>query len=193
MNRTYIFASILLGIFLLPVIFIIWDDNIDPPFISNSVYDFLVLKVIPVIAGVVSIVFFVVCYKKYNSCNHYKQTIKSRFAEHGELRTIMCFIFAPIFVYLWIFAGIGIPIKLWAFYSVNDYWSHEYQLVKVKNCGSDYEYECTRLTLLDLKTHKKNSVRWYSDKSELMKQENKKITVIGEKGAFGYIINGLEW
>ena len=60
MNRTYIFASILLGIFLLPVIFIIWDDNIDPPFISNSVYDFLVLKVIPVIAGVVSIVFFVV-------------------------------------------------------------------------------------------------------------------------------------
>ena len=193
MNRTYIFSSIFLGIFLLPIIFLIWDDSIDPPFISNSAYDFLALKVIPIIAGVISIIIFSFCYKKYKNCNHYQQTIKRQFTKHGKFRTMICYIFAPLYVYGWIWAGIGVPIKLWSFYSVNNYWSHEYQLVKVKNCGSDYEYECTRLTLLDLKTHKKNSVRWYSDKSELMKQENKKITVIGEKGAFGYIINGLEW
>ncbi len=63
-------------------------------------------------------------------------------------------------------------------------------------CGvqeDDYEHECTRLTFLDLESNNKHSVRWYYDKSSLMKVRNKNINVIGEQGYFGYIINGLEW
>ncbi|MGO2277084.1 hypothetical protein [Pseudoalteromonas nigrifaciens] len=193
MNRTHLALVFTLGIFLLPIIFLIWDENVDPPFISNSIYDFLIYKLIPVLAGLFSIILFAFSYRKYKSCSHYQQTLKYQFEEQGKLRSTLGMIFLPVLVYGWIWAAIGAPIKLWAYYSVNEYWSQEYHLSEVESCGSDYEYECTRLTLLDLETNKKHSVRWYYDKSSLMKVKKTQINIIGEQGYFGYIINGLEW
>lgn len=193
MNRTHLALIFTLGIFFLPIIFLIWDENVDPPFISNSLYDFLIYKVIPVLAGIFSLILFVLSYRKYKSCSDYQERMKDQLSEQGKLRSTLGIIFLPVLIYGWIWAAIGAPIKLWAYYAVNEPWSHEYHLSKVDSCSSDYEYECTRLTLLDLETNKKHSVRWYYDKSSLMKASNKNLNVIGEQGYFGYIINGLEW
>lgn len=193
MNRTHLSLVFMLGMFLLPIIFLIMNENIDPPFISNSIYDFLIYKLIPVLSGLFSIILFSFSYRKYKSCSHYQKKMKYQFADEGKFRSILIVIFFPFFIYGWVWAGIGVPIKLWAYYSENKYWSQEYYLSEVNSCGSDYEYECSRLTFLDLETNKKHSLRWYYDKSSLMKLKNTQINVIGEQGYFGYIINSLEW
>lgn len=175
------------------MLFVIWGDNVDPPFISNSKYDFLILKLIPVLAGLLSAIVVIFYYKKYKNCSNTQQRMKSQFSEQGKIRSAMGIIFLPIFAYVWLWSAIVPPIKLWAFYTANDRWSQEYLLSKVNNCGNDYETGCTRLTFLDLKTDKKHSVRWYVDKTALVSLENKKINIIGEKGTFGFILNGIEW
>jgi hypothetical protein len=193
MTRTHIAIIFTSIIILLPIVFLIWDENVDPPFISNSIYDLLIYKLIPVLAGFISISLFFLSYRKYKSCSRYQETMKSKFAEEGKIRSALGIIFLPVLVYGWIWAAIGAPIKLWAYYSVNEYWSQEYRLSRVKGCGSDYENGCARLTLVNLGTNQTHSIRWYIDKSSLMKLEKKQINVIGEKGYFGYIVNGLEW
>lgn len=119
--------------------------------------------------------------------------MKDLFSQQGKLRSILGMFFLPVLVYGWIWAAIGAPIKLWAYYNINEHWSHEYHMSRVESCGRDYEYKCARLTLIDLEKNKKHSVRWYYNKSLLMKSNNKNINIIGEQSYFGYIINEMQW
>ena len=44
--RIIITASLLFP----PLFFIAWDENLDPPFIANTAYDFLTHKLLPVLS-----------------------------------------------------------------------------------------------------------------------------------------------
>ena len=49
--RIIITASLLFP----PLFFIAWDENLDPPFIANTAYDFLTHKLLPVLSVIISI------------------------------------------------------------------------------------------------------------------------------------------
>jgi len=132
-------------------------------------------------------------YSKFGGNNRVRTILKNHFSKQGKKRLTLELIFLPVFVYGWIFTLVSIPIQLWAFYSLNPSWSNNYQLVKVKGCGYEYEKECIRLTLLELDTNNKHTFRRYSDSKQLTNLDNEIVTIIGEEGYFGYIVNTIKW
>jgi len=190
-NNTVI---VVIGIVLLVPIFLgIWFDYVDPPFISNSAYDFLIIKLLPALAGLTSLWYFIASYKKYHRCDDYKRTMKNKFAEQGKFRSIVGIIVFPLIMYGFMWVTFMTPIQLGTYYWGNTAWSQTYALESIKPCNSDYGRECTRIRLVDITTGKKHSIRWYDDKKELLKIQEKNIKLIGQQGYFGYIVNGLEW
>ncbi|WP_338364540.1 hypothetical protein [uncultured Pseudoalteromonas sp.] len=59
-----------------PILFIAWDENLDPPFIANAVYDFLTHTLLPALSVVLSIAAGMYGYKKYNECRTFKANFK---------------------------------------------------------------------------------------------------------------------
>ena len=70
--RIIITASLLFP----PLFFIAWDENLDPPFIANTAYDFLTHKLLPVLSVIISIAGGMYGYKKYNACITFKSNFK---------------------------------------------------------------------------------------------------------------------
>ena len=195
MNRPVILSTILFVLSFSPILLLVWWDKVDPPFISNNTYNFLLTKLSPFVAIVLCTIFyfFMYSYSKFGGNNRVRAILKNHFSKQGKKRLTLELIFLPVFVYGWIFTLVFIPIQLWAFYSLNPSWSNNYQLVKVKGCGYEYEKECIRLTLLELDTNNKHTFRWYSDSKQLTNLDNEIVTIIGEEGYFGYMVNTIKW
>jgi hypothetical protein len=195
MNRPLILSTILLVLTFSPVILLVWWDKVDPPFISNHTYSFFLTKFFPVVAIVLCIIlyFFLYSYSKSGRNNKIRGIFKSHFSKQSKKRLALEFVSLPLFVYGWIFTLVFLPIQLWSFYSINPSWSQDFQLIKVNSCGYDYEKECIRLTLLELNTKNTHSFRWYSNSNQLATLDNEIVTIIGEEGYFGYIVDTIKW
>jgi hypothetical protein len=164
--------------------------RVDPPFLPNDKYDFVIKLFSPILAIISGILFYVYSHKKYKKASPYPLTMnaiaakKERVINSIAITIGSCLYLIPLFI---------TSINLWAFYVSNEPWEKRYQLVKVHGCGIDYEAECSRLELLDLQRQKRHYIRWYLDKSSLMTLDNKTIMVVGERSYFGFIVNGLKW
>ncbi|MCP4057451.1 hypothetical protein [Pseudoalteromonas agarivorans] len=187
--RIIITASLLFP----PLFFIAWDENLDPPFIANTAYDFLTHKLFPVLSVVLSFAAGMYGYKKYNACITFKSNFKDYLEDDGKLRGWLGILFIPVLVYLWLWASFCISVKLWTYYYSDNSWQQEYQLLAVEACPSDYEYSCAKLVVLDLQTYRKRSFRWYLDKPALKRLKNEKINIVGVKSPLGNVVHQIQW
>ena len=176
-----------------PLTLLAWDEQADPAFIPSGMYDTLTFTLFPIMTIVLSVVLFRHLYKKYNSNFEFKHTVKDYIDVHGKFRSAFIPLFLPILIYLWLWTSVCISAKLLANKYSDNIWQQEYQLLEVGTCPTDYEYSCSKLTVLDLKSYRKHSFRWYLDKSKLVSLQNNNINLVGVKSPLGNIVQEIQW
>ncbi|MBB1334624.1 MULTISPECIES: hypothetical protein [unclassified Pseudoalteromonas] len=173
----------------MPCGFFIWYESVDPAFIPNANYNFILRWVLPSLT-VLTIGYLLSQYKNFAQV---KESLDEHFIAEGRLVKYFTLLFSPVFIYFYFWTFINIPIQLWANYQLAEYWSQEYLLVEATTCSSDYEPHCVELKFSDLASEETHSIRWYLDKAELLTLKNKRVNLVGEKSYFGYIINTIQW
>ncbi|HEA18518.1 hypothetical protein LCGC14_2792470 [marine sediment metagenome] len=173
----------------MPCGFIIWHESVDPAFIPNANYNFILKWVLPTLT-VLTIGYL---FSRYKNFAQVKESLDEHFIYEGRLVKYFTLLFTPVFIYFYFWTFINIPIQLWAQYRLAEYWSQEYLLVEATTCSSDYESHCVELTFADLANEETHSIRWYLDKAELLTLKDKKVNLVGEQSYFGYIINEIQW
>ncbi|WMS92694.1 hypothetical protein [Pseudoalteromonas sp. HL-AS1] len=186
-------SALLLLVTAPPLVLLAWDEQADPAFIPNGIYNTLTFTLFPITAIVLSIVLLRHLYNKYNNNFEFKHTVKNYIAEHGKFRSAFIPLFLPILIYLWLWTSVCISVKLWANKHSNNIWQQEHQLLEVGSCPTDYEYSCATLTVLSLQNYRKYTFRWYLDKNKLVTLQNNNINLVGVTSPFGNIVQEIQW
>ncbi|GAA66469.1 hypothetical protein [Pseudoalteromonas sp. BSi20429] len=176
-----------------PLVLLAWDEQADPAFIPNGIYNTLTFTLFPIMTIVLSVALFKHLYRKYNNNFEFKHTVKDYIVEHGKFRSVFIPIGLPILIYLWLWTSVCISVKLLANKYGDNIWHQEYQLLEVGTCPTDYEYSCAKLTVLDLKSYKKHTFRWYLDKGRLVGLQNNNVNLVGVKSPLGKIVQEIQW
>lgn len=175
------------------VIFAIWDDSVDPPFISNARYDFLVFKLIPILSVLIGIVIIVCWVKKYKTDADFKRRINDHIEDEGKFKSIAAALFSPLIIYSLLWIMFSVPIKMVTYYWSAPGWTHTYILKDVERCGSDYGSDCSRLTFTELDHTQSQFIHWYEDRNRLQSLHQKKVYLLGQQSYFGFVVNEIQW
>ena len=170
-----------------------WDEQADPAFIPNDIYNTLTFTLFPIMTIVLSIILFWYLYNKYNNNFKFKQKIKDYIFTYGKLRCVFAPIGLIILIYLWLWTSVCISVKLLASKYSDNVWRQEYLLLKVGSCPTDYEYSCSTLTVVSLHNYKKYTFRWYLDKRKLPALQNNNISLVGVTSPLGNIVQEIQW
>lgn len=174
-------------------LFIYWLDFVDPPFISNPVYDFFIWQFVPVPTLVLTLWAYWYCYKRFKVGKSFGREINYEMEEDSKLVNCFKIVFIPVFIYTYFWSLICIPIQLWSFNAESHPWSREFILSDVYSCDYDYGDECIKLKLEDITMTKYHELRWYEDKTQLEQLKGNLLTLTGKQNHFGAIVDTISW
>ena len=174
--------------------FYVWDDYVDPPFIGNAHYHFLIFRLIPLLIGVLYLIMTFVAIKRYKTNRTIKEHTHTQLARYGKLKMIGGYLFLPFLMYCVVWVSVAVPIKLYTYYwspvAVTNY---SYVLDSVESCHRDWGPYCSRLNMLDVQTQRITTIHWYEDKNKMLNLSRQKITLVGQQSYFGLVVNQIQW
>jgi len=187
---------ICISIFIFYIGGLIAIDEIDPPFIPNSLYSILIYQLGSFISLATPVFFILKGFRRYKIDHLYRGSIQiqfDNFTSRGKCKFFFTLLFSPFLIGLLFWSFFVPAIELSGYYFYTQSWSKEYHLVEVKKCGNDYGRYCSSIEIRDLTSSSNSSFRWYEDRDILTQLKDQRVTIRGYQGLFGSTVEVIQW